>query len=275
MRLLSFDSADRHQLPPWHCLLPAALFLQSCCCLWRLPLLLSARPTPSRSVLGLCAKGWRGCLCFSMTARTRVRKWGCWLQHLTFILSSFGELPLRRWSWKLRFHALFWQPSHKYPVSSLTVWRFVYVSVTEIEPVVFVCRFSAPSNYWMTIRFGSKLALVFLLFLPVLETPAKWKFCACPAVVTAYYRFCSCSVPSHGCQVNKVQDVLAAFGTHRALTCIEETDVGPGWWHSITGVTCHATFWATLALLRRYSLELLALLLDFSVKTYLNMNGNL
>lgn len=169
-----------------------------------LPSLSDSLALPSWS---LC-QGLAWCLCLSVTARTRVRKWGCWLQHLTFILLSFGELPLRRWSWKLRFHALFWQLSHKYPVSSLTVWRFVYVSVTEIEQKVFVCRFSAPSNYWMAIRFGLKLALMFPLFLPVLEIPAKWKLCACPAALTAYHRFSSYSVPSHGCQVNKVWGVL-------------------------------------------------------------------
>lgn len=59
------------------------------CCLWRLPLLLSARLTPLRSVLGLCAKGWRGSLHFSVTARTRVRKWGCWVQHLTLLSRPF------------------------------------------------------------------------------------------------------------------------------------------------------------------------------------------
>lgn len=68
-------------LPPSHSLLPAALFLQGCLCLWRLPLV--------SSVLGPRAKGWHWNLCFSGTARMRVRNWGCWVQHLTLLSRPF------------------------------------------------------------------------------------------------------------------------------------------------------------------------------------------
>lgn len=70
---------------------------------------------------------------FVWAAKMRVTKWGCWVQHLTLLspLLSFRELPLWRWSCKLSFRALFWHTSHKYPVSSLIVWHFVYVSLLQ------------------------------------------------------------------------------------------------------------------------------------------------
>lgn len=156
MRLLPFGSADSHRLLPRHCPLPAALSLPSWLLPWKAPTFVFSLPDSfalgSRSPCqGLARKSLLFCELEGWEWQSGAA--GFSISLCEAVLLSFRELPLWRWSWKLSFYALFWQPSHKYPVSSLIVWRFVYVSVTEIEQTVFVFRFSAPSNYWMMTKF--------------------------------------------------------------------------------------------------------------------------
>lgn len=68
---------------------------------------------------------------------------------------------------------------------------FMSLSVTEIEQMVFVSRFSAPSTYWMMIRFW------FGACTGISSVPASFqdlcqvvKWFACVSTVPAYYWFC-------------------------------------------------------------------------------------
>lgn len=76
MRLLSFHSADRQDF----------LYLSLSC---QLLCFCRAASAFGGSVLAPCAKGWHWNLCFSVTARMRVRNWGCWVQHLTLLSRPF------------------------------------------------------------------------------------------------------------------------------------------------------------------------------------------
>lgn len=160
---------------------------------------------------------------FLWAAKMRVTKWGLLVQHCTLLSRSFilqgtssVELELKV---KLSCFVLVAKPQ----ISSFLSYCFTFclcLSVIEIEQTVFVFRFSAPSNYWMMIRFW------FGACTGTFSVPASFeelcqvvKFCACVSVVPDYYWLCSYSVPSDGCQVNKVWDVLAAFSAYRAFAC--------------------------------------------------------
>lgn len=226
IRLLSFSSADRQRLLPCHCLLPAALFLRR----WLLPL---KAPTfvlglPDSFTLGsrsLCQGLARKSLLLCELQGWEWQSGGCWVQHRTLLSCSFilqgtssVEMELKV---KLSCFVLAAEPQ----ISSFLSYCLTFclcLSVTEIEQMVFVCRFLAPSNYWMMIRFW------FGACTGTFSVPASFeelcqvvKLCACLSVVPDYYWLCSYSVPSDGCQVNKVWDVLAAFGAYRAFACTQ------------------------------------------------------
>lgn len=117
---------------------------------------------------------------FLWAAKMRVTKWGCCVQHLTLLSPSFilqgtssVEMELQV---KLQCFVLSKQPQ----ISSFLSYCLTFclcLSVTEIEQMVFVFRFSAPSNCWMMIRFWFGASLVFPPFLLVLKVSDKWLNC--------------------------------------------------------------------------------------------------
>ena len=168
---------------------------------------------------------------FLWAAGMRVTKWGCWVQHCTLLSFSFilqgtssVEMELKV---KLSCFVLAAEPQ----ISSFLSYCLTFclcLSVTEIDQTVFVFRFSAPSNYWMMIRFW------FGACTGISSIPASFedlcqvvKLCACISVVPAYYWFCGYSVPSDGCQVNKVWEMLAAFWCLQSLRLYSERQMVP------------------------------------------------
>lgn len=149
---------------------------------------------------------------FLWAARMRVTKWGCWVQHLTlwsrsFILqgTSSGEMELKV---KLSCFVLAAEPQ----ISSFLSYCLTFClclcyrnRANGLCVQVFCCL------YWMMIKFWfgacTGISSVTASFEGLCQVV---KSCVCIAVVPAYYWFCSYSVPTDGCQVNKVWEAFGA-----------------------------------------------------------------
>lgn len=132
--LLPFCPADRHRLLPSHHLLPAALFPQSWLLSWKASTFVLSLPDSFSfgswpQCQGLARKSLLFCVLERWKWQSRSDRFSIAL--CSAVLLSFRELPPWRWSCKLIFLTLFWRLHHKYPVSSLIVWRFAYVSLLQ------------------------------------------------------------------------------------------------------------------------------------------------